>query len=271
VGLVVTTPQGVNLTEEQAIALQERIDAKFTAEGRGRTSVMTHGATMAQMGFDPQKMDLKNLHRIPEERIAAVLGVHPMVAGLGAGLERSTFSNYEEAREALFEQTIMPLYSADAATWQKQLLRADFETNKRTHCRYDVTDVRALQDDLTQVYERLSVAVGKKPFLTRNEARAEVGFDSVDGWDEEDTEPAPVPVLPGGEEDEDDGDGEVPALPPPEERMRRLLAEERKSIGLGAFPGLLDAVQALAAPALERDLTAYFKGQGERVQKRLAR
>jgi hypothetical protein len=92
----------------------------------------------------------------------------------------------------------------------------------------------------------------------------------VDGWDEADTEPAPVPALPGGEEDEED-DGETPALPPPEARMRRLLSGGQKSIGLGAFPGLLDAVQALAAPALERDLTAYFKGQSERVQKRLAR
>lgn len=268
VGLVVTVPEPTRspFTEEMAIALRERIDATFTKEGRGRTSVLTHGATMSQMGFDPQRMDLKNVHRVPEERVAAVLGVHPLVAGLGAGLDRSTFSNFEEAREGLFEQTIMPLYAADAATWQKQLLRADFDTSQEVRCRYDTTDVRALQDDQNKLYERLSLAVGGKPFLFRNEARSEVGFDPVDGWDEEDQQSAleaaqGMAELTAPEEESDSG---------PEQRMRRLLPTgERKAIGLGAFPGLLDAVQELAAPALERELAAYFREQGQRVQRRV--
>lgn len=265
VGLVVTTPQGVPLTEEQATALRERIDATFSKEGRGRTSVLTHGATMAQMGFDPQRMDLKTVHRVPEERIAAVLGVHPMVAGLGAGLDRSTFSNFEEAREGLFEQTIMPLYTADAATWQKRLLRADFDTNASVHCKYDTTNVRALLDDLNEVYKRLSLAVGGKPFLFRNEARSEVGFDPVDGWDEEDQQSAleaaqDMAALAAPEDEE-----------APAEQRRRRLVGERKAIGLGAFPGLMDAVQELAQPALEKELAAYFTGQAERVRKRLGR
>lgn len=281
VGLVVTLPQGVPVTPEQAELLRERIDATFTKDGRGRTSIMTNGATMAQMGFDPQKMNMDGAHRLSEERVAAVLGVHPMVAGLGAGLSRSTFSNYEEARDALFEQTIIPLYTADAATWQKQVLRPDFDTNPDVRCRYDLTDVRALQEDQNEIFERLSVAVGKKPFMTRNEARSEVGLLPVEGWDEQDTQPPPVPVLPDGGNGDDGGGGgdeeERPALPPPaaEERMRRLLAGQRgssgqKAIGLGAFPGLMDAVQALAEPALVADLEAYLHGQGERVQRRLA-
>jgi HK97 family phage portal protein len=170
VGLVVTLPPNVPMTREEAEELRGRIDDKFAADGRGRTTVLTNGATMTQTGFNPQQLNLKDAHRIPEERIAAVLGVHPMVAGLGAGLDRSTFSNFEEARDALYEQTVVPLYEADAETWQKHLLRPDFDTNKAVSVRYDISDVRALQEDQNDIYARLSMAVEKK-WITRNEGR----------------------------------------------------------------------------------------------------
>jgi HK97 family phage portal protein len=263
VGLVVTLPPNVPMTREEAEDLRQRIDDKFANEGRGRTSVLTNGATMTQTGFSPQAMSLKDIHRIPEERIAAVLGVHPMVAGLGAGLERSTFSNYAEARDALYEQTIVPLYEADAATWEKHVLRPDFDTDKAVHVRYDTTDVAALQDDLNEVYVRLSLAVEKK-WIKRNEARSEVGLPPVEGWDEEDEAPPPVPVLPPPSGD----DGEDDAGAPPEARMRRVLAQ-RKAMALAAIPGMLDALHELATPALEADLDAYFAGQRARVNGRL--
>lgn len=272
VGLVVTLPPNVPMTREEAEDLRQRIDDKFTADGRGRTTVLTNGATMTQTGFNPQQLNLQDAHRIPEERIAAVLGVHPMVAGLGAGLQRSTFSNYAEARDALFEQTIIPLYVAEAATWQKQLLRTDFDTDPRVSVRYDVTDVRALQEDQNEVYARLSVAV-EKGWVKRNEARAEVGLPPVEGWDEEDEQSAvdaaaaltdaTAPALPAPGEDE-------PPPPRGEQRARRLTPQERKARAvLRAFPGALDAVHDLTAPLVARDLEALFADQKRRVQGRL--
>lgn len=283
-GLVVTVPKdGAPMTREQAQELKERIDASFTAGNRGKSSVLAGGADIKQMGFSPQAMNLKDIHRIPEERVAAVLGVHPMVAGLGAGLERSTFSNYEEAREALFEQTIIPLYVLTSAVWQKHVLRPDFDTDRAVACRYDTNDVRALQPDLNEVYARLSVAVEKK-WVTRNEARSEVGLPPVEGWDEEDTQPAveaaaalaevmaPPPALPapGGDgEDEEARGGGGGGSAPPRERRSRPRVPQRKAQALDAIPGLLDAVHELARPALERDLAAYFEAQQRRVLARL--
>jgi HK97 family phage portal protein len=274
VGLVVTLPPNVPMTREEAEELRGRIDEKFANDGRGRTTVLTNGATMTQTGFNPQQLNLKDAHRIPEERIAAVLGVHPMVAGLGAGLDRSTFSNFEEARDALYEQTVVPLYEADAETWQKHLLRPDFDTNKAVSVRYDISDVRALQEDQNDIYARLSMAVEKK-WITRNEARAEVGFPPIEGWDEEDTQSAadaaaaladamPVPALPPPGE----GDDEAGAAPPRNERRMRLVAQ-RKAQALGAFPGLLDAIHDLAVPALQSDLEAYYAQQRARISGRL--
>jgi HK97 family phage portal protein len=283
VGLVVTLPPSIPMTRDEAEELRQRIDDKFANDGRGRTTVLTNGATMTQTGFNPQQLSLKDAHRIPEERIAAVLGVHPMVAGLGAGLDRSTFSNFEEARDALYEQTIVPLYDADAETWQKHLLRPDFDTDKAVRVRYDISDVRALQEDQNEIYARLSMAVEKK-WLLRNEARAEVGFPPVDGWDEEDTQSAadaaaaladalpapapPPPQLPSGDEGEDEEE-RAPAAG--NRRSRAARVGERKALSTRAFPALYDAMVELARPGLERDLSAYFRGQEQRVLRRAKR
>ena len=277
-GLVVTQqPGGAPMTKAQAEELKERVDAAFAGSNRGKTAVLAGGADIKQLGLSPQAMNLKDMHRLPEERIAAVLGVHPMVAGLGAGLERSTFSNFEEARDALFEQTILPLYAAEVATWTKQVLRPDFDTDRDVFLKYDTTDVRALQEDQNDIYERLSVAVEKK-WITRNEARSEVGFPPIDGWDEEDTQSAadaaaaladatPAPPQLPAPQDEDEED-EAPANT---RRSRPTGAAEQKALSVRAFPALYDAMVELARPGLERDLSAYFRGQEMRVLRRARR
>lgn len=265
-GLAVQLPPGPTVTQQQAREIRDRLRDEYGGSGRGQIAIVANGATMQQLGFSPQQLDLKGLHRLPEERIAAVFGVAAMVVGLGAGLDRSTFSNYREAREALFEQAVLPTYKADAATYEKHLLRPDFATDKSIRCKYDVSDVRSLQEDMNQVYTRLSLAVEKK-WLKRNEARSETGFPPIAGWDEEDEAPAPdpmagAPALPGGQQD-----GPQRALPPPKGR----LSAEQKAQALGAIPGLLDVVHDLTAPVVERELSAYFEGQRSRVVGRLKR
>jgi phage portal protein BeeE len=44
-----------------------------------------------------------------EARICAALNVPPIVAGFKVGLDRSTYSNYEEARRSFYSETIDPL------------------------------------------------------------------------------------------------------------------------------------------------------------------
>jgi hypothetical protein len=169
----------------------------------------------------------------------------------------------------------VPLWRADAATFRKQLLVPDFAGTPDLRLKYDLNDVRALQEDQNQIYARLTEAV-KAKWLKRNEARAEVGFDPIDGWDEEDEQSAldaataladamPTPALPDGEPQEEE---EAPPRNQPRQQ-RALPSPQRKAQGLGAIPGLLDAVHDLTAPLVERDLEAYLQGQKRRVQSRL--
>ena len=71
-----------------------------------------------------------------------------------------------------------PLWRLVAATYTKQLLRPDFDADRAMRLRFDLTDVRALQEDVNEVYARISVAV-EKGWMTKDEARAEVGLDPL--------------------------------------------------------------------------------------------
>jgi len=258
-GLIVTTPDRT-LSQEDADRLKQNIATRFSGDSRGTVGVLNNGATAAQFGFSPEQLDLKALHRVPEERISAVLRVPAIVAGLGAGLDRSTYSNVREAREMFTETTLVPLWNDDAGTVNLQLL-PDFDTNRRTFCKFDLTDVRALQEDEDKKYARLDLGVQHK-WITVNEARQDVGLPPVEGGDEL-TPPTPPGLLPGGPGALPDGQAGQRRLPAPAERA--LTDLETKAVAVPALPAMLDAVTAMAQPGLRRALEAYFAAQHRRV------
>ena len=204
-GLVVIPGAGTSLTEDQADNIQERLRRKFGNEARGNIAVMSRESTVQQFGFSPEDLNLSVLHRVPEERISAVLGVPAIVAGLGAGLDRATYDNARSMGEWFTERKLIPQWRSDARKLNISL-KPDFTQNPNIAIEFDLTDVRSLQEDEDAKYTRLQIAVGK-PWMTRNEARDDIGMDAIDGWDDEDTEkPNPVPevlkpfALPEGEQ-----------------------------------------------------------------------
>jgi hypothetical protein len=66
--------------------MKARIQSAYSGDNVGAVSVLSPGAKLVQHGFSPEQMDLKVLHRVPEERISAVLRCPAIVAGLGARL-----------------------------------------------------------------------------------------------------------------------------------------------------------------------------------------
>lgn len=197
-GLVVVPAQGSFMDESDADKITEKLRQKFGTGKRGNIAVMSKESKIEQFGFSPKDLDMSMLHRIPEERISAVMGVPAIIAGLGAGLERATYDNAREMGEWFTERKLIPQWRSDAAKINTSL-RPDFTNEKDIYAEFDLKKVRALQDDVTDTYTRLSVAVGK-PFMTRNEARSEVGMAPRDGWDEEDQQP-PAPPTPPQPED----------------------------------------------------------------------
>lgn len=191
-GLVVT-PTGTNtINPDDADVLARKLSRKFGSDQRGNIAVISRETNIEAFGFSPKDLDMTVLHRIPEERISAVMGVPAILAGLGAGLDRSTFSNTREMGEMFTERKLVPQWRADAAKLNVSLLPDFYSDDPSVIVRFDTMDVRALQEDMNDKYARLSIATGQKAYMTRNEARTEIGLDPINEW-EVDTQPPQTP------------------------------------------------------------------------------
>jgi len=232
---------------DQAAAdqLKARIQAAYGGDNAGSAAVLSPGAKLDALGFSPEQMNMEILHRVPEERISAVLGVPAIVAGLGAGLQRATYSNVREAREMFTEQKLIPLWRALASEVTLQLV-PDFDTSGRTVVEFDISKVRALGDDQNAAAIRLKTLV-EAGILSADEARAEIGY-----------EPAVVAPAPT-------------ALPAAASRSRPNVTHFRPAERKAAedLPGLYDDLRVSSLPTWESELIAFLASQEARVIRRL--
>lgn len=183
-GLVVSPEGDIAPSEDDVQETKKYLSEAFTGDKRGEPLVMSGPTKVQQLGWSPEQLNLRDLRRIPEERVSAVLGVPAIVAGLGAGLDRSTFTNYTEAREAAYEQNIIPTQGSMGEEVQFQLL-ADFERGEGVwdfRVGFDLAKVRVLQSDEKALAERLAAEV-RGGFTRVSEARRQLGRP-VDASDE---------------------------------------------------------------------------------------
>jgi len=160
-GLVISpesSAPGARVTPANAEEIKQMAMQKFGGDKRGEPMVMTAPTKVQVLSFSPEQMNLRDLRRIPEERVSAVLGVPAIVAGLGAGMDRSTFDNVDTLVEFAIEQGIVPIQRIVAAELTIQAL-PDFDDNENRTVAFDLTNVRALQPDMDKVYLRVDRAV----------------------------------------------------------------------------------------------------------------
>lgn len=148
---------------------------KFGGDRRGEPLVLSAPTSVTVLSFSPAQMNLKELRRIPEERVSAVTGVPAGVAGLGAGLDRNTFTNYSEARRAAYQEAIGPLQRLISAELEVQLLDdfADVDVDP-LDVDFDTSKASALQEALDAVWKRYESSA-TKGLLTRAAFKQAVG------------------------------------------------------------------------------------------------
>lgn len=153
-GLLISPDGDYEIPDDDFEAIKEDMKSRFTGDRRGEPFVTSGRTKVEQFGFSPKEMDVRSLRRVPEERVSAVLGVPAIVAGLGAGLDRSTFANMAEAREMAYESAVIPLQRLCAAELSHQLL-VDFVTDPaQWRVCADLSGVRVLQEDQNKITER---------------------------------------------------------------------------------------------------------------------
>lgn len=232
---------GAAITELEAEAVKDHIRSSFTGDKRGDVAVLTGRTKLQQFGFSPEELILRELRRIPEERVTSATGIPAIVVGLGAGLDRSTFSNMSEAREAAYEAGLIPMQKILAEEVRFQLL-ADFVDDPHEWLfGFDLSKVRVLQEDLYRQAQRLDLGV-RGGWARVAEARRASGLP-VTPEDEVYLRQTSYVEVPA------DG-GEIRVLAPSRNGSNGNI--ELASATAGEVLRLIEARERLAGPALSR-------------------
>lgn len=148
---------------------------KFGGDKRGEPLVLTAPTDVKVLSFNPQQMELRELRRIPEERISANLGVPASVAGLGAGLDQNAFTSYGEANVAAYTQGVIPTQGELASTLDTQLL-PDFAGAEADNLDvwFDWTNVAAMSAAAAAIWKRYE-STATKGLSTRADFKRATG------------------------------------------------------------------------------------------------
>lgn len=169
-------PDGGNqLSDEQLEQLKQDIEERFTGtRNAGRPLVLSGGLEWQAMGLTPVEMDFVEGKREAARDIALAFGVPPMLLGIPGD---NTYSNYQEANRAFYEQSVLPLtdrFCHAMTAWLAPAFGEDIRLG------YDPDEIPALAPRRAEKWERLSQA----DFLTVDEKREAVGYEATAGGDQ---------------------------------------------------------------------------------------
>jgi HK97 family phage portal protein len=133
------------LTKETIDRLRERFNARYSGPTGEKTMVLDEGADMTIVGNSFEQMAFTDVQKAGEARIAMAASVPPIVAGLQAGLDAATYSNYGQALKAFGDNFMR-------AHWRSVCAALEPLVNVPDGARlwYDTTDIAALQEGESQ-------------------------------------------------------------------------------------------------------------------------
>lgn len=127
-----------------------------------KTLYLGGGADVKTVGNSFEQMSYKAIQALGETRVAAAMGVPPVIVGLSEGLASATYSNYAQARRRFGDGTLRPLWRTAAESLANLLPpRAGAELW------YDDRDVAFLREDKKDAAEIFQVEASTIANLVR--------------------------------------------------------------------------------------------------------
>lgn len=198
VATVSATSNG-QLTAEQFARLKEQIDQDYSGAGNaGRPMLLEGGLDWKQFGLNPQQMEFVENKNTSARDIALAFGVPPMLLGIPGD---NTYANYSEARQSLYEETILPLLDfvkSELNHWLLPLFGDGIE------CDYDKDEIHALAPRRSMIWDKVSSA----SFLTENEKRIATGYEPIENGDVILVQSTMIPLEDAVEKAEEDEEGD---------------------------------------------------------------
>jgi HK97 family phage portal protein len=160
------------LAPDQYTRLKQQIDEQYTGASRaGRPMLLDGGLTWQATSLSPVDMDFLNTKHTSARDIAQAFGVPAQMLGIPGD---NTYSNFIEARLALWEETIIPTLD-DLCDALNNWLMPRFDKGGRFRLVYDLDEVPALAPKR----EAKWTAVTGATFLTTNEKRDALGYQPI--------------------------------------------------------------------------------------------
>lgn len=169
-GALIVKDSNGYLSDEQFERLQAQLSEKFSGNSNaGKPLLLEGGLGWQEMSINPKDMDFIESKNSAAREIALAFGVPPQLLGINGD---NTYSNMQEARLALWEETLIPLLDkiADSmSNWFSYLFKEDIIID------FDRDSISAL----TEKRENLWAKISNANFMTLNEKRAFVGLPPI--------------------------------------------------------------------------------------------
>jgi HK97 family phage portal protein len=250
------TDQIVDISDDDLRTMKRRLEDSFTGDNAGSIAVMSGPFKIEKVSFSPNEMALDAIRHTPEERISSAMGLNCMVLNLSAGLQNSTYSNMQEAEQSAWNQGIIPLLTVFAESITQDLLGEFPETQEGDFYNWDLSKIKALQDDSLQEAKKAELLY-KSGIIDRAEAKRMVGYE-YNATDEEIYHPEGTPISTQNPNSFEKSFKSIPNKDMQEEAKRGLMWREEFGRG-GSNPGFARAKQISAGETLsERDILDMY-------------
>ena len=215
----------IQLSDFQRNQLMNDLTQRFSGTGNaGKPMLLEGDFDWKEMGLSPKDMDFIQLKNMSAKDIALIFGVPSQLIGIP---DAQTYSNFAEAKLALYNETIIPLLDriqSDMNEWLVPKFGDDLEL------RYDIDSIPAMAEQRTRVFESVTQGV-QNGILTRNEAREQLGYEPIDGGDSLLVPATLMPLNVAGDESQPEVDEDIPEEPKIEGDLENAdMSEEKQEI-----------------------------------------
>lgn len=164
---------GGSITDSQYARLKQEFYEQHTqARNAGKPLILEGGVSWQSISLSPKEMEWLNGRESTALDICNVFGVPAQMLGLG----ESTYSNYKEARQSFYEETILPIMDNIQYEFNNWLTPM-FGDN--LCLKYDKDDIEVLVEKREAKFSALVSA----NWLDQNEKRIASGYEPREGWD----------------------------------------------------------------------------------------
>jgi HK97 family phage portal protein len=175
--LVVESP-----TEAQIKGIREKWKENYAGKQNVRMPLIldSEKAKYIPFGMTQIEMDFILQRKVNRIEICSAFGVPGQVVGDPEG---QTYSNYNEALEAFWKNTVIPRYLNHIKSVLNLSLKSKFLGTENMYVDYDLDDVEVLSENQNEITDRV-LNMYNNDFITLNEGRERLGWGRLEYGDE---------------------------------------------------------------------------------------